>query len=688
MSSNKPAAGPVGIGVGEKIRTVRRERKLTLEALSDRIAELGRTLDISALARMEKGQRRIDVDDLMVLADALEIPPSQLLATDPTAPTDAGSRDRSAHVDAGTVTRRHIDLLEPEGLHAPVDARRAVEVIKGYLEAEFGSLRSELGPRSLTDSSMDPVFYAGALTAFAVRSLTNCSNQDAVESITDGPGDNGLDAIYFDRNRHELVLVQTKWSNAGNARPNRADMHKAFAGLESLRAFQFEIFNEATRAKENLIMEAFDDGRLQIRLVLCFPGPLKNISEIVDDYIEGLLARWNRPRSLVSVQAFELTRILDEMGSISPGYDMGFEFILDEWMRVPGTIDSYIGTVSANQIAEWYDTVGESMFDHNIRDHLGQTKVNSVIAESLRTTPENFWLLNNGITILAEHVSVRRPRNSDTSIPSTHAVLISASNASVVNGAQTIGAIYLASTDQVLADTVKVLVRIIVMPPRGEDAIKVSRAANTTNPVASQDIVALDPAQIMIQTELAIELDKVYVIKRSDLAPHPERGCTMSEATIALACTHEDPRLSACALRDPEELWTGNYKDLFGGPPPAYHVWRSVLLHREVVSDLRELAVGSFGRNAAFAEFGVSLVTHIAFQVAHLSLSKPNDIESWIEWLETRGDLSRKIIDALITTVDELFGATSIVSSTFGNPDRCRKIVESISASELPSWIN
>jgi transcriptional regulator with XRE-family HTH domain len=50
-----------------------------VQELSERLAALGRPILPSGLSKIEQGTRRVDVDDLVALADALETVPSRLL---------------------------------------------------------------------------------------------------------------------------------------------------------------------------------------------------------------------------------------------------------------------------------------------------------------------------------------------------------------------------------------------------------------------------------------------------------------------------------------------------------------------------------------------------------------------------------------------------------------------------------
>lgn len=71
--------GPVGRNVAENLSRLRAVRGLSTRQLSARLGDLGRKIPASGITRMELGARRIDVDDLVALAAALEVEPTQLM---------------------------------------------------------------------------------------------------------------------------------------------------------------------------------------------------------------------------------------------------------------------------------------------------------------------------------------------------------------------------------------------------------------------------------------------------------------------------------------------------------------------------------------------------------------------------------------------------------------------------------
>ena len=84
MGTNAVHRGPTADTVAANVRRLRDDMNLGLRSLAARMAEVGRPLNHSALDKIEKGDRRVDVDDLMALAAALDVSPATLLMPDVT----------------------------------------------------------------------------------------------------------------------------------------------------------------------------------------------------------------------------------------------------------------------------------------------------------------------------------------------------------------------------------------------------------------------------------------------------------------------------------------------------------------------------------------------------------------------------------------------------------------------------
>lgn len=77
----RPAAqyGPTGHTVAENVKRLREHRGMTIYALSGALDKAGRPITPSAIAKIEKQQRQVTVDDLTALASVLRVSPMTLL---------------------------------------------------------------------------------------------------------------------------------------------------------------------------------------------------------------------------------------------------------------------------------------------------------------------------------------------------------------------------------------------------------------------------------------------------------------------------------------------------------------------------------------------------------------------------------------------------------------------------------
>lgn len=89
MATHKVEQGPTGSRVAENVAALRKDRGLTLGELSGFMKRLGRPILPSGLSKIEQGWRRVDADDLVALAVALDVTPNRLLLPATASPDDA-----------------------------------------------------------------------------------------------------------------------------------------------------------------------------------------------------------------------------------------------------------------------------------------------------------------------------------------------------------------------------------------------------------------------------------------------------------------------------------------------------------------------------------------------------------------------------------------------------------------------
>lgn len=183
----KNPLGSVGDQVRANIQRLRLARGLTKKDLADATQGLGRPVPPLGVSRIEAGTRRVDAGDLVVLADALNVSPLDLLL--PPRANDEPYELSSGH----TVTSRTawlwalgrgpaMDWEPGEGVSlADPGADPAIATESYERELEFGRLRSEymrlaLPPELRRAGDHPLVRLAGQL-------------QDLVEDVALAPGD-------------------------------------------------------------------------------------------------------------------------------------------------------------------------------------------------------------------------------------------------------------------------------------------------------------------------------------------------------------------------------------------------------------------------------------------------------------------------------------------------------------------
>ncbi|CAM5712713.1 helix-turn-helix domain-containing protein [Streptomyces aurantiogriseus] len=85
MPARSLEIGPAGIRAARTIEILRTQRGLSQRQLAGRVTALGHPMSNTMLSRIERAQRRCDVDDLIAIAEALHVSALVLLRGGPAA---------------------------------------------------------------------------------------------------------------------------------------------------------------------------------------------------------------------------------------------------------------------------------------------------------------------------------------------------------------------------------------------------------------------------------------------------------------------------------------------------------------------------------------------------------------------------------------------------------------------------
>ncbi|MGP5582335.1 AIPR family protein [Glutamicibacter arilaitensis] len=241
--------------------------------------------------------------------------------------------------------------------------------------------------------------------------------------------------------------------------------------------------------------------------------------------------------------------------------------------------------------------------------------------------PEQFWYLNNGITVLCRSFDKSVAGGSDR----RHGNYV-IRGASVVNGAQTVGALASLNRDthKDALETLRVTVRFIALDEADEDfGNRVTRATNTQNRIGGRDFVGLDPEQTRLRDEFAVD-GLIYAVRNGEPDPEDLVGCSFDDAVVAIACSSTDVNLATQAKREVSKLYLDTtkapYKTLFNAQTTSTAVWRRVQVLRHVEGYLSSSTrTWTDSREKGFAVHGNRLVLHLVFaQLDRKVLDDPN----------------------------------------------------------------
>ena len=161
-----------------------------------------------------------------------------------------------------------------------------------------------------------------------------------------------------------------------------------------------------------------------------------------------------------------------------------------------GRVGVLITKVPGQFLASLYEEYRMRLMERNVRAFLQFTgKVNKGIRETIRTEPEHFLSFNNGISVTASKVTLRKSSEGNYH-------LLSADDFQIVNGGQTTASIArCVREDKADVSAIGVAMKLTVVPESLIDELvpRISRYANTQNKIQETDFFANNPWHIEME---------------------------------------------------------------------------------------------------------------------------------------------------------------------------------------------
>jgi hypothetical protein len=482
-----------------------------------------------------------------------------------------------------------------------------------------------------------------SLAAYAIVGICGIDDAIAASAVTDGSDDGGIDSLFFDRTQNRLVLVQAKFKRTGAA-PSQEETLKTINGIKALLARRFNEFNQAFRDRLDEIEEALDTAGVRIEVVLVFLG--ENLGPHATNDLNALCAEVNRLSLLMSWRLTGLSTVHGWLVAEQTPRVVNDHITLENWAAITQPRKAVYGQISAVSLAQLVTAHGKALFERNIRHYLGSVGVNTAIEMTVRRSPGDFFYLNNGLTAVAAAI---RPA---AGTPAQCAFGLT--NLSIVNGAQTAGAIANAALVGAIAPDAKVLITIIEIGGGADDiGLRITRARNHQNVVRGVDFAALDANQERLRRELAVVGITYHYRPSAEARARREDAFTLEEAALALACLgfrvrhsrdvgHDGRRnrdnavaLVVAAKKEVGRLWDqdGNhYSEMFTASLSGLRICRLVRIYRFIDAILagNERAEPTYARRMFFRHgryFLMAFVAHRAPDIinrAELTLAEPD----------------------------------------------------------------
>ncbi|MEU6190279.1 AIPR family protein [Nocardia sp. NPDC047038] len=528
------------------------------------------------------------------------------------------------------------------------------------------------------EEEFTPRVLSRALAAQAVRIVTGFSPAEAALTVIDGVADQGIDALaVVDGADPHIYLVQAKWSKYGKAPSDRSAVMELLAGLRLIDDEDFAPFNPRGRQLAELAKTVMDKGTVPVTQV----AVLMRADEVTSGFRGALLngeKEFNRHGEMLRHRIILASEVWESVRKDLAPQPVELSADLFPWFAIPAPYESYQGVAEAAQVAEWVEQ-GSNLFNLNIRNPLGRTAINNELIETLTAEPAHFWYFNNGITILCN--SVEKTHQSMRT-PHTRPLSLILRDASVVDGAQTVRSVAEAVAMDDTAASAQIGVRIIVTGKAKDFAKRTTQATNRQNRVEARDFIALESVQAAIMEEMRAELGLEYSVRRGELEPHPDTGCSVVEAACALACAHPDSQYAARIATTLDVLWErgsqGIHDILFRPQPSVYLLWNAVNVLRQVRRSLHALRPRYEGRGAALTEHGVYLLAYLVFR--SLDTEALDEPDPKLEWLaravEQTPSLIKTFLPAVAAAIDELYGDRSQVRAVCSDVLRCKEVAE------------
>lgn len=402
---------------------------------------------------------------------------------------------------------------------------------------------------------------SGAFAAWFAITFFDMEEDDALESAAaDGGNDQGIDIAFADASSEEIVILQAHCPENFTKTTPKGKWDAVVAAIPYIREPKLIANAGRPDLAEQLLQLRKANPTFTYTVGLITLGKKS-------DQIDRSVAAHAKDPAYEGINFFHYAQsdVIDKYQTLInaeagiPEDELQFS---GEHFQDSGEYGrAWVGSVSASELKRLFNAHQDTLFAGNIRLFLGARKggINEQIMKTARSSPGNFWALNNGITIVAD---------SATPFENEHGTGLKLKRFSIVNGCQTTSSLVRADAK----DSAKVLARVIAAKVGLKSEIV--RYNNSQNAVKIWTVRAADE----IQEQLRKDLQKVKITYAPKQAGSRRKRDALTieldKVTQYLASSQQAYLIQA--IDNKSELFDEPYQRLFKkgiSAPEVYLAW-------------------------------------------------------------------------------------------------------------------
>lgn len=497
-------------------------------------------------------------------------------------------------------------------------------------QTPFDLLDGEIRPHHVGNRTLST-----AMLGWFLETAWRLDPETVSDTICDGGGDKGIDALEVDEDLLEITVFQAKHRTNPAATQGDADL-RTFAGVAAYFGDEGGIDNllasspneELRMLLERLRIRAkLAERRYSVRLVFVTNAPLDPAGV---DYERSMadqtpsLEVWDQHRLAGVAERTHSLSVQDVSVVLSLASELISES-LGEQARIA------LALVPATELVRLPGIDDLSIFELNVRLGLGKTRINKELATTIQRESEHalFPAYHNGLTLLSRKTQLD---GSDLRLEGV----------SVVNGCQSLLALF--NNRKYLTPGLRVLVKVVELGDSLDLVDSITYRTNNQNPVNTRDLRSTDPIQRDLQAQVrdhyAGLLD--YSIRSGEVLTGNVLDNTTA-AQLAMAVYLREPWNAVRKVK----LFDEEYHRIFGRTIDGHKLF--LLYHLNQIVTTKKTALRG-DLEASFASVRFTFVQLLALLVSTFDGGKEllDEPERWLP------DKLSDVTDALAELADDV----------------------------------